>query len=213
MGRQLFVDNFLIAESTLKRTFHQPEYCSENPVIKHGKPGEKKRYGVYAAPFSGGICYDPADKLFKLWYTRSRPHATCYATSTDGIGWTKPELDVEAGTNIVINPEHGFDSCAILLDQRAKDPDERFKYFTSEAPGRFYVAYRTSADGIHWSEPKAKQNIWGDRSTAFYNPFRDVWVFSQRAEDAKGRRARSYVEGPTAEGMMAEVRYNELDTV
>jgi hypothetical protein len=44
-------------------------------VIKQGKPGEKKRYGLYAAPFSGGACYDPADKLFKMWYTYAyQPH-------------------------------------------------------------------------------------------------------------------------------------------
>jgi hypothetical protein len=100
VGRQLFVDDFIIAESTLKRTFHQPEIYKE-PVIKP----EEKRAGMYAAPFSGGACYDPADNLFKLWYTRVRPHTTCYATSKDGINWDKPELDVEPGTNIVLNPE------------------------------------------------------------------------------------------------------------
>ncbi|MHC5200184.1 MAG: hypothetical protein ACYSO1_08775 [Planctomycetota bacterium] len=211
VGRQLFVDDFLVEESTLSRTFHQPEIYKE-PVIK---PEDEKTPGMYAAPFSGGACYDPSDKLFKMWYTRVRPHSTCYATSKDGIHWDKPELDVEDGTNIVLNPEKGFDSTAIMLDQWAKDPSERFKYFASErGTGRgFYAAYRTSADGIHWSEPKAGSRIWGDRSTAFYNPFRKVWAFSQRTEDENGWRARSYVEGPTAEDMLAEVRYNELDTV
>jgi len=205
VGRQLFVDDFLIEESTLKRTFHQPEIYKE-PVIKP----EEKKAGMYAAPFSGGACYDPADKLFKLWYTRVRPHATCYATSKDGIHWEKPELDIEAGANIVLNPERGFDSTAIMLDHWAKDPKERFKYFSSErAEGirGFFAAYRTSADGIHWSEPNAtKTRIWGDRSTAFYNPFRKVWVFSQRTEDENGWRSRSYVEGPTVSDMMAEIR-------
>ncbi len=211
VGRQLFVDDFLVEESTLHRTFHQPEYYKE-PVIKP----EEKRAGMYAAPFSGGACYDPTDKLFKMWYTRVRPHATCYATSTDGINWIKPELDVEAGTNIVLNPKDGFDSTAIMLDQWTKNPNEKFKYFASErGRGRgFYAAHRTSADGIGWSEPKeAGSRIWGDRSTAFYNPFRKVWVFSQRTEDENGWRSRSYVEGPTAEDMLAEIRYNELDTV
>ena len=32
VGRQLFVDDFLVEESTLSRTFHQPEYYEE-PVI------------------------------------------------------------------------------------------------------------------------------------------------------------------------------------
>ncbi|MHC4434988.1 MAG: hypothetical protein ACYTBS_24385, partial [Planctomycetota bacterium] len=215
VGRQLFVDDFLIEKTTLQRTFHQAEYCRENPVILPYKRGEEKKYGLYAAPFSGGAWYDPTDKLFKLWYTGSRPRSTRYATSKDGIHWKKPELDVvRKGTNIVIKPEHGFNSNTIWLDLEAKDTNERFKYFASEDLRMlddylWSFAYRTSADGIHWSEPKlAESRIWGDRSTVFYNPFRKVWVLSQRTEDIVERRARSYVEGPTVAGMMAEVTRN-----
>ena len=32
-----------------------------------------------------------------------------------------------------------------------------------------------SADGIHWGNRIAQTGPVGDRSTAFYNPFRDVW--------------------------------------
>jgi hypothetical protein len=214
VGRQLFVDDFLIETTTLQRTFHQPEYCKENPVIEPGMPGEEKRYNLYAAPFSGGVCYDPADKLFKMWYTGVRPHSTRYATSKDGIHWEKPELDVRSGTNVVLRPR-SFNSTAVLLDLAANDLEERFKYFASENfhqmawddVGWSYT-YRSSSDGIHWSEPKAQADVWGDRSTAFYNPFRKVWVLSQRTEDYVERRARSYIEGPTISGMMAEVTFN-----
>ncbi len=219
VGRQLFVDDFLIEESTLKRTFHQPEVNRE-PVIKP----DEKRAGMYAAPFSGGVCYDPADKLFKLWYTRVRPHATCYATSKDGIHWEKPELDVRSGTNTVLRPR-SFNSTAVLLDHNAEDAAERFKYFASEdLHERAYdefgwsYTYRSSPDGIHWSEPKAQADVWGDRSTAFYNPFRKVWVISQRTEgrgddpDSIGR-SRSYLEGASVKEMMAEVTYNAFEEV
>ncbi|MHC5061345.1 MAG: hypothetical protein ACYTFK_09715 [Planctomycetota bacterium] len=215
VGRQLFVDDFLIAESTLKRTFHQPEYSSQNPVIKPDKPWEYKSVGWFAAPFSGGAWYDPADKFFKMWYTGGFLASACYATSTDGINWTKPELDIQKGTNIVLEPvtegRRRIDTFTVWLDYNAKDPSERFKYFATEATEGWGLTYRTSTDGIHWSEPKAKQEIWGDRTTAFYNPFRKMWVLSQRTEDAKGRRARSYLEAPTADDMMAEARYNEID--
>jgi len=214
VGRQLFVDDFLIETTTLQRTFHQPEYCSKNPVVEHSKPGEKKSYGVYAAPFSGGVCYDPDDKLFKIWYTSVRPHATCYATSTDGIAWEKPEFDVKRGTNIVLRPG-SFNSSAVLLDLDTNDPKERFKYFASEDAQvtendefGWQFSYRISADGIHWSKPKAQAWVWGDRSTAFYNPFRKIWVLSQRTEDPIERRARSYIEGPTIMDMMRKVTYN-----
>ena len=38
VGRQLFVDDFLIATTNLHRTFHQPEYHRANPVLTPGKP-------------------------------------------------------------------------------------------------------------------------------------------------------------------------------
>src|SRR4051812_3141273 len=33
VGRQLFVDEFLIEKTDLKRTFHRPEYHSASPVL------------------------------------------------------------------------------------------------------------------------------------------------------------------------------------
>src|SRR5512139_3043910 len=38
VGRQLFVDDFLIAQTSLKRTFHQAEYYAANPVLKPDQP-------------------------------------------------------------------------------------------------------------------------------------------------------------------------------
>ena len=187
IGRQLFVDDFLIEKTTMTRTFHKPEYYKNNPVIKPDKPWENQRRGLFAAPFSGGSWYDPSDNLFKLWYTGGFLATTCYAISKDGIHWEKPILDIKEGTNIVVDPVHDdqryFDSNTIWLDHETTNPEERFKYFATENPGNWKMVYRTSADGINWSEPVAKPDIWGDRSTAFYNPFRKVWVLSQRIED------------------------------
>jgi hypothetical protein len=217
VGRQLFVDDFLIEKTTLKRSFHKPEYYRDNPVIRPEESWEYKSVGWFAAPFSGGAWYDPADRLFKMWYTGGFLAATCYATSKDGIYWVKPKLDVQKGTNIVLEPvaegRRRVDTTTVWLDHEAKDASERFKYFATEADGGWGLTYRTSADGIDWSEPRAKEEIWGDRTTAFYNPFRKVWVLSQRTEDKEGRRARSYVEASTAAGIVAGVGYNELDEV
>ncbi|MHC4688283.1 MAG: hypothetical protein ACYS5F_01395 [Planctomycetota bacterium] len=215
VGRQLFVDDFLIEKTTMKRTFHKPEYHPANPVLKPDKPWEHKSVGWFAAPFSGGAWYDPADELYKMWYTGGFLASTCYATSKDGINWEKPKLDVQEGTNIVLEPvaegRRRVDTTTVWLDQNTKDPSERFKYFATEATEGWGLTYRTSADGIHWSKPEAKVEIWGDRTTAFYNPFRKVWVLSQRTETAKGERARSYLEETTAGEMMAKVTFNEID--
>lgn len=49
----------------------------------------------------------------------------------------------------------------------------------------------TSADGIHWSDPVPAGSM-GDRSTIFFNPFRNKWVYSIRS--SWHGRSRNYSE-------------------
>jgi hypothetical protein len=193
LGRQLFVDDFLVEGTTLKRRFHRPEYHSASPVIRPDKPWEQAGKGAFAAVFSDGVWYDPADRLFKMWYMGSIFGTTCYATSRDGLRWEKPALDVEAGTNVV--HRIGRDSQTVWLDLAEKDPQRRFKMFTATTrSGRsgWFLALRFSADGIHWSPQAVESSPVGDRSTVFYNPFRKVWVYSIRS-NTRGRD-RTYRE-------------------
>ncbi len=125
VGRQLFVDDFLIAETTLKRTFHTPKEHPDNPLVKPDTAWEKKGKGGMAMVFSDGVWYDPKDRLYKMWYLAGGGSGTCYATSEDGLKWTKPELDVRKGTNIV-QPDPR-DSGTVWLDLEEKDPKRRYK--------------------------------------------------------------------------------------
>ena len=203
VGRQLFVDDFLIEQTTLKRTYHNAEYFPGNPVLKADQPWERQDKGrnaelwgpsVAISVFSDGAWYDPKDRLFKIWYRIGYTLATAYATSKDGIHWEKPTFDVVPGTNIVQNAGRG--SCTVWLDQEEKDPARRFKMMSSTGhmqPQRLYF----SSDGIHWSPEIARSIPCGDRTTLFWNPFRKVWVFSIRdGEDPKMGRARRYREHP-----------------
>src|SRR4030095_1486904 len=102
IGRQLFVDDFLIAETTLKRTFHLAKYHPASPVLKPDQPWEVENPDQGAAMvFSDGVWHDPKDGLFKMWYLVGESASTGYATSRDGIRWEKPSLDVRPPTNIV----------------------------------------------------------------------------------------------------------------
>lgn len=198
VGRQLFVDDFLIEETNLKREFHQAEYHPSNPILKPDKPWENKSVGWFAAPFSGGVWYDSKDKLFKMWYTGGFLYSMCLATSKDGVHWEKPELDIYPGTNVVLRPQEkvrrrSIDTITVWLDNNAKDPKERYKYFATEARKRFSMIYRTSPDGINWSESKGSIPEEGDRGTVFYNPFRNKWVYSARTK-WNNKRARGYRE-------------------
>jgi hypothetical protein len=198
LGRQLFVDDFLVAETTLKRTFHQAKYHPKSPVMRPDKPWEADKEGGAGAAmsFSDGVWYDPADKLFKMWYMAGSARHTCYATSKDGVTWEKPELDVKPGTNIVQSGPR--DSSTVWLDPEDKDPQRRFKMFRScsggsTVKGAYGLATFFSPDGIHWSDPPLLTGSCGDRSTVFWNPFRKVWVYSIRHGWGQPR-ARRYWE-------------------
>ncbi len=182
VGRQLFVDDFLIEQTTLARTFHRPRYAADNPVLKPDRPWEMANGKPYAMPFSDGVWWDPRDRCFKLWYYAGSS-ATCYATSADGIHWNKPPLDVEPGTNVVFRGWR--DSSTVWLDPEPREASERFKMAVYQ--GNFAL-YR-SADGIHWTKA-ADGAKTGDRSTFFYNPFRERWVFSIRSNSRWGRSRR-----------------------
>jgi hypothetical protein len=192
IGRQLFVDDFLIADTTLKRTFHLAEYHPVNPVLKPDKPWEMTGENPTAMVFSDGVWYDPRDRLFKIWYMGGYTRSTCYAMSTDGIHWEKPSLDVSAGTNIV--QADNRDSSTIWLDHNANDPRQRFVLsLARKTMGEWGLSVCHSPDGIHWGEPSINTAQNGDRTTIFWNPFRKVWVYSLR-DGWKGARARKYWE-------------------
>ncbi|MBN2308740.1 MAG: hypothetical protein JXR94_07195 [Candidatus Hydrogenedentes bacterium] len=198
VGRQLFVDDFLVADTSLERVHHAATYWPDNPVLAPDRPWENKSSSAdHPAPtamvFSDGVFYDPQDELFKMWYMAGYCDATAYATSTDGIRWTKRALDVAEGTNLVETTRR--DSGTVWLDLAESDPAKRFKMvlYTLESDRRLALSY--SADGIHWTPAPTSGKPLGDRSTMFLNPFRNVWVYSLRAYERGGiGRYRRYWE-------------------
>ena len=223
VGRQLFVDDFLIEESTLKRSFHRAEYHKINPVLKPEKPWESGGESNMASAYFGGVWYDATDSLFKMWYqggkTGYKTYGVCYATSKDGIYWDKPILNsAKPGTNFVIHGRRN-DCCTVWLDHHAKTPDERFKIFNvaHHRDGQhWHLIYRTSGDGIHWTDPLVTKRTWGDFYTAFYNPFRRVWVAASRIHDYsrhKVGRCRGYLEDADPRRLVERVTYDMTMTL
>ena len=133
VGRQLFVDDFLIADTNLRRTFHKPRLYEVNPILKPETPMELNGgYRPVAVPFSDAVIYDPKDRLFKMWYHAGWYDGVAYAISEDGLKWTRPSLDIEPGTNRVVPARKGWErnGCTVWLDHEATDPQQRFKVFT-----------------------------------------------------------------------------------
>jgi hypothetical protein len=198
LGRQLFVDDFLIEQTSLVRTFHRAEYHAANPVLSPATAWEKRdpyadRTNTHpnpaAMPFSDGVFFDPKDRLFKLWYMGGYNENTCYATSTDGIHWNRPALDAK-GTNIVYTGNR--DSSTVWIDQVTADLSQRYKMAVWHD---YYLEQFISPDGIRWTKT-GNSGYTGDRTTFFYNPFRNVWVFSLRSAQDAGPRHRLYWETP-----------------
>jgi len=187
VGRQLFVDDFLVATNTLTRVFHLPKKYAGNPILKPETAlelnGDKNDAAV---PKSGGVWWDPVEKIFKMWYETGWIHTICYATSKDGLHWERPSLDVVPGTNQVLPPDLTPDSWTVVPDWKSADPRQRYKMFMRPPGGQMPGVSMTSPDGIHWTN-----RVWtgdtGDRSTMFYNSFRKKWVYSLRS----GFRGRS----------------------
>lgn len=206
VGRQLFVDDFLIESTTLQRTFHHATKYEGNPILKPETRLESCRdhAEAYWRPASGAqlfddaVIYDPGDQRFKLWYECGHRYATALAYSGDGLRWERPTFDVLPGTNGVIPYEPDFkrDSFSPWLDFAAADPSERFKAF-------FYARSKdlgdggwlcTSPDGIHWTRISRTGGPIGDNTSLFYNPFRRRWALSIRRNVPGRERVRYYWE-------------------
>jgi hypothetical protein len=212
VGRQLFVDDFLIERTTLRREFHHAVKYEGNPVLKPETPLESLGGGKpewrgqvsSAALFDDAVFYDPRDSLFKMWIMGGMNRNTLLVTSRDGLHWERPELGQEGGGNCVIawHPDFMRDGFTPWLDLNANTPAERYKAFLNvrtQTNGTHRTAWLyTSPDGIRWQQGPELGVEVGDNTTIFYNPFRNKWVMSVREGLKKTRgRVRFYFEAGT----------------
>ena len=90
--------------------------------------------------------------------SKSRATCTCYAMSTDGIHWQKPELGLSEfegnlANNIILKNAHGT---SVLYDRADPDPAKRYKLITKMhySQENNYMAVAFSRDGIDFSTPQ-----------------------------------------------------------
>jgi len=84
--------------------------------------------------------------------------ATCYATSSDGFHWEKPDLglvefDGSRANNILLKNAHGT---SVLYDPTEQDPAKRYKLITKMEYSHWntWVGVAFSRDGIEFSAPQ-----------------------------------------------------------
>ncbi|NOX66444.1 MAG: hypothetical protein GXO85_11840 [Chlorobi bacterium] len=176
---QLFVDDYWIADSTnITATLHQPEKYPNNPLIRGDVPWEQAPYCF------GTVIYDEGDSLFKIWYQSynyDQPVETrtpvLYATSKDGIEWTRPNLGIfefqgSSENNIVLQNygHHDLYSPSVIKDSSESDPNKRYKMIWWDFPlgGEGYqddgMCVAFSPDGIHWKRYPDNPVLHANRS-------------------------------------------------
>ena len=186
--RQLFIDDDLIASiDGLERIVNQPARHQANPVLTWEKPWE----GNYTIAW-GSVLYEPEAQQFKMWYqvyrkfpkNPDRASLLCYATSTDGVSWHKPEFGLFAyrgskANNIVFQGDgEELDTCTIFPEPHPAD-DVKYRMYWFDS-GRNGVRTATSADGIHWNPVEGIRVQAGDRTTAGYDPVRKKYFVITR---------------------------------
>lgn len=204
VGRQLFIDDFLIAETNMERRFIMPTKYEGNPVLKPETPLEMYPRGPMAAPLSGGLWWDYENQIFKMWYGASFASTLALATSKDGKNWDRPELPTQWGTtpntNEVLPTFFDVDTYSVIPDWNEDGTLRRYTLSLRAVGARDRGAMlMTSEDGIRWV-PQSWTGGLGDKSTHFFNPFRNQWVYSIRSwPNNEVKRSRSYWESDTFE--------------
>ncbi len=171
--RQLVLDTRVVQSlDNAKMTPGRVEKDSNGVLFPADRPWENATNNLYP-----NVWFDARERLFKLWYKcvlhdadviarmdgpttiHEQGWYLLYATSPDGLSWTKPELELHAfagskKTNIVTRDTP---NAGVMFDAHDPDAARRFKMIYDVGPGKMRT--RFSADGVRWSEPVEPQGF------------------------------------------------------
>jgi hypothetical protein len=207
----LLLDKHTVAHTShLKQRFLSAQKHPSNPVLRRSEAWE----GVGPYVWGNRLMQDTTTGLFRLWYIAydytGNFYRWGYATSPDGIAWTKPNLSVERyadapATNLLplgSHPEKGTRS--IARDPRPETPaDRRYLGVRFTYDGEF-ISF--SRDGINWNEHPSTPSwfvpsdiihvMWDDERNQFVAYYK-LWELVGTAVTAAGEQKPFLAHMPT----------------
>lgn len=201
IGRQLFVDSFLVQSShNIQTVYHAPQYAdmSVNPVLQSTASWEvgETAGGLAGTAKAVGVWWVEEHGRYEMFY-RCGSNSLCVAYSDDAIAWTKPMLDNGfkscggVACNMVVETG-GIGNSAVWLDLDTSNSSRRYVLAASHSKIDFY----TSATGTKFSY-EVSSSVVEDCTTIYKDKLRNKWVYSIKATGPKSSpgRTRRYWEG------------------
>ncbi|MBI5758255.1 MAG: hypothetical protein HZA46_07045 [Planctomycetales bacterium] len=160
----LFVDDHeVLYRAGTRRELHSPVRHDANPLLTGPEPRNQVGYC--------SVHRDATSGRYQLWYQLTGAgQVVCYAESTDGVKWTKPDLDLITlkgvpDRNVVFTSLDHY-GASVVVDPTGDDLQRRYKLAYWSIPplvgkpahpkddrgpdGGMYVAF--SPDGKHWTK-------------------------------------------------------------
>jgi hypothetical protein len=180
--KYLMVDSRIVCNvQNAKLVLGSPVKATENPLFQADKPWENALNNLYP-----NVLWDEHERVFKLWYkcvladtnviakmdSPSTVHDVgwylLYATSQDGVRWTKPALGLfkhegSDANNIVARD---CPNVGVFKDLHEAEAGRRYKMVFDVGLGKPRV--RFSPDGIHW-EPAIEALGFGAKNGDTHN--------------------------------------------
>jgi len=200
----LFLDDTMLAETdNVWQSLHHPVKHKAGPLLEADRPWEG-----YVVLQPGTVVYDEQNERFQMWYnaqpSREKPdagHNLCYATSTDGVRWEKPELglvEFEGSTaNNIQLRDVSWTHC-VLKDAADVDSGRRYKllWWPEDGSG-IYAA--VSPDGEQWDPlgegPIIPRRMTGDTCSLMRDPVSgQYWLYHKTRTPSRPIRMISRME-------------------
>jgi predicted GH43/DUF377 family glycosyl hydrolase len=124
------------------KTVNLNGFVGTKPVLDLGASGEFDNALVYVP------CVIKDGSVYKMWYSASDgPNTrTGYATSSDGVTWTKQGMVLDLGANGEFDDAHAYGPYVI------KDGSIYKMWYSGNDGSNVRTGYATSSDGVTWTK-------------------------------------------------------------